>query len=213
MAKGRDGGNQGGDGKLTVFFAHLEGNNESLQRALLTVTDAVEKAVGRPVVLRSTPAVTLGGAKSALPKGDTAPAQEIEDVVVEAPSEGSGAPTSAKPKSHRTVHTPTIVDVDLTSGDLPLKTYIAHKGDRATDTKRYLLIAHWLKEQGRSDIITPDLAYTCYKHLNWTSPDDIGNPLRNGKRDGVFNKIEGKKGAYSLNHIGEGRVREMTKSE
>jgi hypothetical protein len=201
-----------GHGKVTVFFAQVEGNNDTLQSALVTIAEAVEKAGGRPGISRAAVPQVLarGPARDAsthsTEAADTSAEERLEDAAAEDLIEP--ATPGNKPRSQRNPVTPNIVELDLISGNLPLKTFITQKGSPEETTKRYLLIAHWLKEERKIDSITCDHIYTCYRHLNWSVPSDIGITLRNGKSRGIFNKA-GTKGAYMINHIGQNRVNEM----
>lgn len=99
-------------------------------------------------------------------------------------------------------------DVDLTSGDVPLKKFVDEKNPDG-DAKRYTVIAFWFKHQRNTPSITVNHIHTAYRHLKWSTPKDAGQPLRDLKsKNQWFSKGDGR-GEYVINHIGENIVNEM----
>jgi hypothetical protein len=98
--------------------------------------------------------------------------------------------------------------LDLTSGDVPLEKYCESKNPDS-DSKKYLVIAAWLKQQRGIAAVTADHVHTCYRHMGWHTPKDVLQPLRDMKRrNGWFNKGP-ERGEYAINHIGENEVAKM----
>ena len=117
-------------------------------------------------------------------------------------------PSKQKAKnSARQFPTPQTLDLDLTTGDTPLKAFLEQKKP-VGDNKRYLTIAYWLKKNLGINEIDMNHAYTCYRFVGWNVPADAGSPLRVMKKQGWMTKGSGK-GAYAINHIGENVVIEM----
>jgi hypothetical protein len=79
------------------------------------------------------------------------------------------------------------------------------------ETKKiYLVIAQWFKEVAKIEEISKDHIYTAYKFLRRSPPDDVAQPLRDGKKAGWFTKGS-KNGTFVLHHIGERIISEMRK--
>jgi len=118
-----------------------------------------------------------------------------------------------KPKSGKafTTRQPQTIDLDLISGDVPLKTFLEQKNP-TSDVKRYLAIAYWLKEYREVSEITMDHAYTCYRHMGtgWNVPKDAASPLRKMKSKQYGWMGNGSTaGSYAINHLGENEVNNM----
>lgn len=79
------------------------------------------------------------------------------------------------------------------------------------DIKRYLVIAHWLKEHKQIDSVGIDHIYTGYRTLGWNLPKDPLKPFHNAKSRGYFGKGTGKS-EFAINHIGEGVVNDLGKA-
>lgn len=197
-------------GKVRVIVFELEGNNQSIQESLRTVSNALSRnnVVIRPALpneKHSNGANAKSKQKSSEPQLlQEEPAAELE---VEAPAEQESEeePTQpAKPKRARQLK---IVDLNLKTGvNGSLESFASKKAPTST-IDRFLVIACWLKENG-TEPVGPDHFYTCYKHLTWSDyPKDFAAPLGNGKRDGYFESAGA--GVFRVNHIGEGRVAKM----
>ena len=106
---------------------------------------------------------------------------------------------------------PVPLDLDLSSGDMSLKTFLEGK-NLDTDIKRYLAIAYWFKHHRNTTAITMDHAYTAYRFvdLGWNVPKDASGPFRamKQKRYGWMG-AGAEKGSYAINHIGENEVLKM----
>ena len=107
--------------------------------------------------------------------------------------------------------TPHAIDLDLTSGDVPLKNFLDKKNPDG-DIKRYLAISYWLRKYRNIEDVSMHHAYTCYRHMGsgWQVPPDAAAPLRAMKRKqyGWMN-AGSTKGTYAINHLGENEVEKM----
>src|SRR5262245_16788571 len=105
-----------GVSKMTVMIFQLEGNDGTLQEGFRTISNAVSRVL--PVTqTRALPVIagtqSLSDAVDALDTVDAA-------VVEESGSQTTGTNKSAK----RTVKSPQVVDLDLSSGDEPLAQFL-----------------------------------------------------------------------------------------
>jgi hypothetical protein len=192
--------------KMTVIHFETESDNETLQENIRSIAQTLSRAL--------TPQQTrIVHAPAQLTSGNGATAEQTQDGedFVDALDSDFETPTASKSKAKSTavrqLRSPTLLDLDLTSGDVPFKTFMEQKKP-AGDNKRYLVVAQWLKTYLNIDEITMDHVYTCYRSLNWNVPDDAAAPLRSIKAKAWMRKGT-TKGAYAITHIGEGVVNDM----
>jgi hypothetical protein len=191
--------------KFRVIDFELDSSDGSLQDALRILGTALAgpSAKGAPRTIDAKAAVPL----QALTDGTDAEGQQPdgsaqEEAPVQRRPRGSGKP--------RVSATPQIVDnLDFDSGAVPLKAFFAQKSTGDADTRRYLVIAHWLKTQRGIESIDMNHVYTAYRHMGWNVPADAAKPFRNAKTQGWFGAGK-ERGEFSINHIGEGVVNKMS---
>lgn len=194
---------QKGKVKFRLVEFELDGSDATLQESLRNIASAMVRS-GNGTATRALPTTH----SKPEPDGE-ATVETAEEEVVEASSEQRNgelfAPVRPRPRKPPTPH---VVDIDLTSGPVPLKAFCTEKHP-SSETERYLVIAMWLKEHRHIADVDMHHIYTCYRHMGWSTPDDPVQPLRDLKRKrGCFNKGQAR-GSYSINHIGENVVREM----
>lgn len=199
MAKSSSQGERGRV-KFRVVEFELEGSDGSLQDALRNLANALGgnkvsyKAIG--------PAKGGAAASPALPDvdADEPEADEADDAPEPVRRSKAGKPSvSASPEI--------VKDLDLTSGDVPLKAFLEAKKPEG-ENKRYLAVAHWLKEHRKLESVGMDHVYTAYRSMGWNVPKDALMPFRNLKQSGWVGKGAAR-GEYSINHVGEGVVNNM----
>jgi hypothetical protein len=167
------------------------------------------RALAPPPRLIRTPAqLAVGNGAAAL---DTVP-EELEDF--DDAIDIETIPVSAKPKTGKapTLRQPQPVELDLISGEVPLKAFLEKKNP-TSDVKRFLSIAYWLKEYRAINEITMDHAYTCYRHMGtgWNVPKDASSPFRLMKTKKYGWMASGSTpGWFAINHLGENAVNNMT---
>ncbi len=191
-----------GRSKMTVMVFQLDGSDQTLQEGLQTISSAIQGLV-RPA--RALP-LQVG---APIPPGE-----EAEPVVDDAiPPNGEDVETGQTDETEPRRTTPPRPPQVLPDLKVPvdaLRLFCESKRVGNTDTKKYLAIAAFLKEQMSINAVTADHIHTCYRLLNWNTPKDASKPLRNLKSNGLFQKAD-QPGAYSLNHVGENAVRNMDK--
>jgi hypothetical protein len=198
----------GGDTYVRFIMLETRGNASGLQQ----IAQAISQAVRPTTVIQQ---VAAPPAMPALPMPappqsngadhDFQPSVELVD-------EGlTTAPAGARksPAKKRKLRMPEVLtDLDLTGGAVPFVQYFNEKnpGDHS---KRYLVIAAWLKEYRQIDEISSDHIYTCYRTLNMNVVADVGSIFRGCKKQGWF-QAGSQPGWFAINHIGLGQVNSMS---
>jgi hypothetical protein len=195
--------------KMTVIHFETESDNATLQANIHAIAQTLTRALAPPPRVVRTPAqLAAGNGAAAL---DTAPGEleDFDDVIDIEPTS-----VSTKPKTGKvpTLRQPQPVELDLISGEVPLKAFLEKKNP-TSDVKRYLSIAYWLKEYRGINEITMDHAYTCYRHMGtgWNVPKDASAPLRQMKTKRYGWMASGSTpGSFAINHLGENEVNNMS---
>ena len=196
--------------RMTVIHFETESDNATLAENIRAVANTLARAltpqprtVPRPAQLTSGNGAAGAGAPPV--EQDVDDFDDAIDIEV--------TPVSAKPKGNKpaTPRQPQPLELDLISGDVPLKAFLEQKKP-TSDVKRYLVIAYWLKQYRSINDITMDHAYTCYRHMGsgWNVPKDAGIPLRQMKQKKYGWMSSGSTpGSYAINHLGENEVNKM----
>jgi hypothetical protein len=183
--------------EMTAMIFRFKGNDATLQRGFDTIAAAIEGLVP--------PGRTYAATVSRVRELPALPAEQSPD---DARSQDSSEPidigTPSFSKSPRVIKSPQVLDIDLTSGEVPLKAFLSgYSGDEVA--KRYLLVAFWLKTYRSVPDVSMDHIHTGFRHMAWHTPKDAAQPLRGMKFNGWFHKGE-MRGFYKLNHVGENEV-------
>ena len=111
-------------------------------------------------------------------------------------------------KRKTTYRTPKVVEITLDKSP-SLKDFVAHHPPSSL-TDKHLVILGWAEECSDLDALNVDQVYTAFRHLGWPSHQkDFSQPLRDLKKRQL---IEGSaKDGFKINHIGRGRVEELSK--
>lgn len=195
--------------RMTVIHFETESDNATLAENIRAVANTLARALTpQPRTVVRPAQLTSGNGASGAPTPEAEIEEDFEDAIdVEA------TPVSAKAKGNKAAapRQPQPVDLDLISGDVPLKAFLEQKNP-TSDIKRYLAIAYWLKQYRNINDITMDHAYTCYRHMGsgWNVPKDAGIPLRQMKQKRYGWMSSGSTpGSYAINHLGENEVNNM----
>lgn len=199
-----DSSKSGGRIRFVLFESDgVEGNLNDIANAFLAA-------------LRSSPAAT----KTLQPRKNDR-AFELADGAIDISPEDDALATESEPQrdtsvsESRATNAPkkkwikkvkVLPDVDLKAGTVPFAQFMKEKKPQ-TMNDRYLAIATWFKRYGGLDTITADHIYTGYRAMGWTSDAaDMSQPFRDLKKLG---RGDASKGAFTINHIGEGVVDKM----
>jgi len=194
--------------KMTVIHFETESDNATLQENVRAIAHTLSRALTSSQRIISAPAQLSSNNEQIMEQtGEVDDEGGVDEVELTLSS-----PSSNKKKNAvRQYRTPQPLELDLISGDLPLKSFLDQKQPDG-DVKRYLVIAHWLKQHRNIQEVTMDHMYTCYRHMGtgWQVPADAAAPLRTmkGKQYGWM-KTGSTKGSYTLNHLGENEVGKM----
>lgn len=191
--------------KMTVIHFETESDNETLKENIRSIAHTITKALSsNHKVIMTSNQITEGNVETDLLEN------EEDDFIQSDSSEDQQEKNSQKKKStFRQYKTPQTIDIDLNSGDLPLKDFIDQKKPD-NENKKYLAIAYWLKKYKNTSDVSADHVYTCFRYLSWQVPADVTRPFRNmkGKQYGWIN-AGSTKGTYTINHIGENVIEKM----
>jgi hypothetical protein len=207
MAKNVSGPEDRAKVKFRVIEFELEGANAAVENSVKNLTTVIMQKNGASVPAK--PILRGNGAAQVLPANSGTGVVEEPDnsddpvEAVEEPIE-TGA---SKPRAQRKPPVVEVIDIDLTSGDMPFEKYCqGRKLD--TDWNKYLACAMWLKEYRALPTVTDDHIYTMFKFMKWPVPGDVAGPLRGLKKQGWFTTPE--RGKYAINHLGENEVNRMS---
>jgi hypothetical protein len=209
MAKTQSGPDDRAKVKFRVIEFELEGANAAVENSIKNLTTVIMQKNG---AAPAKPALRGHGTGAALPAAPTVTEvaeepENLEEQPVTGTDEEMAGSSPAKPRGPRKVAVPEVIDIDLTSGDVPFEKYCEGKKlDR--DWNKYLACAMWLKEHRDLPTVTDDHIYTMFKFMKWAYPGDVAAPLRAMKKQGWFTTPE--RGKYAINHLGENEVNRMS---
>ncbi len=189
------------NGKIKVLLFELEGNNETLKEGIKTIADTLSDKKINILKVESKEVID-----NLLEE-----AEVIEELDLESNSENNieEKNSNSTRKTKRTYSTPDVIELDLKKGSPNFEEFVKNTNP-TSNSKKYLVIAYWLKEKLGIKEISKEHIYTCFKFMKWSVPADILQPLRSLKStNGAFNNGEAT-GAYAINHVGENLVNDMT---
>ena len=210
MAKGR--GNPEGTGKIEFRFVEFEmdGTDASLEEGLKSIAAALNRGMA--------PAATKflrhnGAAATTVDPAAPETEQEGEEEVVAEGQEEAPRATRKASSGQRKVATRKVVEgFKLDDVSPTLKEFHESKGSPKSDLDKYLVVAAWAKEEKGLEELSVDHFYTAYKYMEWETPKDPAQPIRDlmHKRRAKFSKAI-TPGYGRINHIGENDVLKMGK--
>jgi hypothetical protein len=196
--------------KFRVIEFELEGANAAVENSVKNLTTVIMQKNGasapaKPALIRGNGA---GPVLRAAPTGADIPEEpeNLQELVPDA-NEDSVESAPAKPRVARRPPVPQVIEIDLTSGEMPFAKFCEGK-HLSKDTDKYLLCAVWQKEYRNTPSVTDDHIYTMFKFMKWPIQADVAAPLRSMKRTGWFTTPE--RGKYAVNHLGENEVNRMS---
>lgn len=192
MARGNNDRDQGTEkGKVRVFFAEVEGSNQTLQDVLRTVSQMLPRAVE----VKLPPKLVQNGAAAAVPNArpaepdlfnQEAATSEVVDAV-ESDQPDMGAPIAARKKrgegtkTERNAGISPVADLNFVPKDkVALKVFFAEKAP-VTDMEQVLVIGYYLKQTLGVSTFGPGHIFAGFKHVNKPIPVDLRQTMRNMK--------------------------------
>jgi len=187
--------------RLVVLDAEIpDGDLGSLTNALQNALRMPNAAVQRVTAVNGTKGLTH---LSSQEDEATDPGDENEMAMEEV--EGPRQPRQRTPR--KAPPAPKVLDFDIDS-EPSLKSYATNLNPKS-DHKRFLVIAAWFHLHRKTDAISVDHVYTCFRHLGWsTNIADFAQPLRALKHKQYFTSPE--TGKYAINHLGLAQVEKLT---
>jgi hypothetical protein len=192
MARGNNDREQGTEkGKIRVLFIELEGNNQTLQDGLRTVSQMLPRAVEvkiPPKLVQNGIAAAASNARPAEPdlfNQESAAPEVIDPEEVEQPDAGAAGSTRKKrgegTKTERNAGISPVADLDFVPKDKPaLKAFFAEKAP-ATDMEQVLVVGYYLKQTLGLATFGPGHIFAGFKHVNKPIPVDLRQTMRNMK--------------------------------
>lgn len=191
-------------GAMTFMMVTLRGDSATMQQGFRTLAETIDRvAPGSRIHAAHSPGAPAlpapSDAENEVELGDG----EAVNGAVAASVPSTNIFTSKGPK--KPPRSPVVLpDLDCRVGNPPLADLFA-KHPVEEITKRYLVIADWLKKHKQIDEVSMDHIHTGFRAMGWNTPDDAGSPLRSMLKAGWFLKGS-KRGLFKINHIGEGEV-------
>ena len=171
MAKNQD------KGRVRVFFAEIEGDNETIQDGLKAMAAAVGKTFQPTTVVKVLPSeqVVDGIDLKESEIVEAGPEDDLEELF------SSGANGKSKPKRKRKPPTMSLEkDLDLhPDGKQCLRDFFAEKNPTA-QLSQVAVFVYWLGEIAGVNPITANHVYTCFDHIDGVKiPNDVPQIIRN----------------------------------
>ena len=174
--------------KVRVFFAEVEGNNESVQVALKTMLSAMsrpvrviseQKANGNGAILLQQPDVE--GDEDAIDQMD-----EIETVGEEAAPPNARKPRGTGKKVYRNAGLKLVPDLNFRpDGKQALKEFVDEKSPKK-DLEAALVLVYYMQHFMGLAKIGPAHVMTAYKEVGKRIPADVAQTIRNVKNSKMW---------------------------
>jgi hypothetical protein len=202
-------GNGTGHIKFRVIEIEVDGANDTLAEGIKALTLALSKGSPSGAASRALPAPKRAVAAAGTEVDTAEPeVEETAELPFEEPEETVATPAPARPK--RTPATPVtpkvLSDIDLNSGKVSLKDFVAKTNPSEDAYERFATIAVWYKENHNLDEVDDDRIYTAYRFLDWIPPNDVGQTLRNLKAGKKWFDKGDTRGGYKINILGLNKV-------
>jgi hypothetical protein len=169
--------------KVRIFFAEVEGNNDSIKEALKTMVQAMNRPAPVPVRV----GMNGAGASLAAPAADPAeePAEVIDEAEAEPEAEAQAAPARKRgtgPKRDYNAGIDLMPDMDFRpDGKQTLREFFAEKGPKG-DMEQTLVVVYYMQHQMGMTAIGHGHVRTAFKDVNKPLPADLRSTVRNMKR-------------------------------
>lgn len=171
--------------KVRVFFAEVEGNNESVQEALKTMLAAMNRPARIAVDQR------INGNSSALPEPPSAAPEELEeenDEEVKEVSTDSVSPRAPRGQGKKVDRNAGLGLVELNfrpDDGSSFKEFVATKSPK-NDVEAVVTYVYFLQHKMKVAPIGPRQVYTAFKEAGRPVPKDLRQTIRNVKSTKMF---------------------------
>jgi hypothetical protein len=205
--------------KVRFLEFELEGDNNSLQESLRTITAAVTQVGprvqsrllvnGKPVGNGKAADAVVPPIEEEMEEDASQTAFDLSSTEEDVVQTDNTSPKPVKPRGPRRIQTPAVLPLDVESGPLSLRDFVAAKKPDDEHFQRYLVIAAWFSEHRKQAAVSASHAYTCYKLLGWVPPDDPYQPLRDMQRKKQWFNKGAASGEWEINVVGLNQVARM----
>ena len=175
---------KGTTSRMRVFFAEIEGDDDTMQTGLKAISAAVSKTFQAKAVL-------VGGNETLVLPNNLEVDEEYEEFDDSIPELPNGSAT--KKKSNRKPPTMGIVpDLDLKpKGKESLRDFFTEKSPKK-QWEMIVVFIYYMQKELEIQNITPNHVYTCFKDVNKKASVDIPQGVRNvASRQGYIDSKNG----------------------
>ena len=162
---------ESGKGRLRVFFAEFEGDDETIQEGLRAISSAVNKTFQPRVV--NIPIPSQNGEQELLEQSDFSDELPDDEDVIDVPE-------SSRPQQKRKPPTMSLVkDLNLRpTGKKSLRDFYAEKSP-SSQQKQIAVFVYYLQHELQLEGITSNHVFTCFKNVEARPPKDLPQIIRN----------------------------------
>lgn len=174
--------------KVRVFFAEVEGNNESVQEALKTMVSAMNRPtrVISEQKLNGKAAVLLEQADVAEAEEALDQAEEVDDAVEESALQNARRPRGTGKKVDRNAGLNLVPNLNFRpNGGRTLKEFVEEKGPK-NDLETVLATIYYMQHDMALAKIGPPHVMTAFKEVGKAIPVDLKQTIRNVKKSRMW---------------------------
>lgn len=192
----------GGRGRIRVFFAEVEGDDETIQEGLQAINVAANK------IFQSAPTKIVKVLQaSATPIDEDDLLEELEDEDEDEALAPPNIATNSKPKksSYKPPIMSIVKDLNLRpEGEFSFRDFYAQKKPN-TQEQAVTVAVYYLKRVLEIDKVTPEYVFICFKDVGQRIPKDLPQTIRDtAKRKGWVDTSE--RGNVKITTHGENMV-------
>ncbi|MBD2741961.1 hypothetical protein [Coleofasciculus sp. FACHB-1120] len=195
----------GGRGRIRVFFAEVEGDDETIQEGLQAINVAANK------IFQSSPKIVKILPASATPLDEDELIEELDSEIDSEDEQDNqllpGVTANSKPKksSSKPPIMSIVKDLNLRPEDkLSFRDFYAQK-QPSTQEQAITIAVYYLKRVLELDKVTPEHVFTCFKDVERKTPKHMPQSIRDtAKRRGWVDTSE--RGSIKITNHGENVV-------
>lgn len=191
----------GGRGRIRVFFAEFEGDDETIQESLQAISVAANK------IFQSAPKTIKVLSDSVVPSDKDEVFAEVDSENEEEDLSTPSASTNSKPKKsqHKPPTMEIVKDLDLRPKEKCSCREFYSQKNPITQEQAITVVVYYLKRFLDLDKVTPDHVFTCFKDVGRRTPKYLPQAIRDtAKRKGWVDTSE--RGNIKVTNHGENLV-------
>lgn len=207
------------EGKIQFVFVNVEGDQATLQEALRQVGGVLNRGMNpqqpRTLITIPVPKNLSEGSQNGSENGDSAEQvyevkfDDAQDTSVENNGNTSSVKNDKTKRERKAPPTPALLkDFDHNDAEITLENFAKQK-NTSTQVNKYLIVAAWFKRYKEVDEISPSHIYTCFQLMKWQTPNDMGQPFRDMKKNSSYFENGSKNNIWKITIIGLNEVDKM----